>query len=49
MVEIKEEERIDMFAEAELNPRERDLFVSVANELIENGYFTYEETNLQSY
>ena len=28
----------------ELNPRERDLFVAVANELIENGYFTYEET-----
>ena len=27
----------------ELNPRERDLFVPVANELIENGYFTYEE------
>ena len=32
----------------ELNPRERDLFVSVANELIENGYFTYEETTPQS-
>lgn len=31
----------------ELNPRERDLFVSVANELMENGYFTYEETNPQ--
>lgn len=31
----------------ELNPRERDLFVSVANELIENGYFTYEETTPQ--
>lgn len=30
-----------------LNPRERDLFVSVANELIENGYFTYEETTPQ--
>jgi len=27
----------------ELNPKERDLFVPVANELIENGYFTYEE------
>lgn len=31
----------------ELNPRERDLFVPVANELIENGYFTYEEGNPQ--
>lgn len=31
----------------ELNPRERDLFVPVANELIENGYFTYEEGQLQ--
>lgn len=28
----------------ELNPKERDLFVLVANELIQNGYFTYEET-----
>lgn len=27
----------------ELNPKERDLFVPVANELIKNGYFTYEE------
>ena len=27
----------------ELNPKERDLFTPVANELIENGYFTYEE------
>lgn len=27
----------------ELNPKERDMFVSVANELIQNGYFTYEE------
>lgn len=27
----------------ELNPKERDLFVLVANELIGNGYFTYEE------
>lgn len=32
----------------ELNPRERDLFVPVANELIANGYFTYEEGALQS-
>lgn len=31
----------------ELNPRERDLFVAVANELIENGYFIYEETTPQ--
>ena len=31
----------------ELNPKERDLFVPVANELIENGYFTYEEGPLQ--
>lgn len=27
----------------ELNPKERDLFVPVANELMENDYFTYEE------
>ena len=27
----------------ELNPKERELFMPVANELIENGYFTYEE------
>ncbi len=27
----------------ELNPKERDLFVPVANELIEHGYFAYEE------
>lgn len=27
----------------ELNPKERDLFVPVANELIKNGYFTYEQ------
>lgn len=31
----------------ELNPKERDLFVSVANELIQNGYFTYEESTPQ--
>ena len=31
----------------ELNPRERDLFVVVANELINNGYFTYEESTPQ--
>lgn len=31
----------------ELNPKERDMFVPVANELIENGYFTYEEGSLQ--
>lgn len=31
----------------ELNPRERDLFVVVANELIDNGYFTFEETTPQ--
>ena len=31
----------------ELNPKERDMFVPVANELIENGYFTYEEGTLQ--
>lgn len=33
----------------DLNPRERDLFVPVANELIANGYFTYEEGTLQSF
>lgn len=32
----------------DLNARERDLFVPVANELIANGYFTYEEGTLQS-
>ena len=32
----------------ELNPKERDLFVPVANELMENGYFTYEEGTLQA-
>jgi hypothetical protein len=31
----------------ELNPKERDLFVGVFNELIENGYFTYEEGSPQ--
>ena len=31
----------------ELNPKERDMFVSVANELIQNGYFTYEESTPQ--
>lgn len=30
-----------------LNPKERDMFVHVANELIENGYFTYEEGSPQ--
>lgn len=32
----------------ELNPKERDLFVNVANELIQNGYFTFEEQKPQS-
>ena len=32
----------------DLSPRERDLFVPVANELIANDYFTYEEGALQS-
>ena len=32
----------------DLNPRERDLFVPVAQELIDNGYFTYEEGASQS-
>lgn len=31
----------------ELNPKERDLFVPVTNELIENGYFSYEEGSIQ--
>lgn len=31
----------------ELNPKERDMFVPVTNELIENGYFTYEEGSIQ--
>ena len=32
----------------ELSPKERELFVPVANELIENGYFSYEEGASQS-
>jgi len=32
----------------DLTPRERDLFVPVANELIANGYFSYEEGSQQS-
>lgn len=31
----------------ELNPKERDMFMTVANELIDNGYFTYEEGSPQ--
>lgn len=31
----------------ELNPKEREMFVPVANELIAHGYFTYEEGALQ--
>lgn len=31
----------------ELNPKERDLFTPVANELISSGYFTYEEGSPQ--
>ena len=31
----------------ELNPRERDLFVPVVKELVDHGYFTYEEGNPQ--
>lgn len=27
----------------DLNPKERDMFMTVANELIDNGYFAYEE------
>ena len=33
----------------ELTPKERDLFVPVANELIGNGYFTYEEGQFQNF
>lgn len=33
----------------ELNPRERGLFVPVANELIANGYLTYEEGTPQCF
>lgn len=32
----------------ELNPKEQDLFMPVANELIANGYFTYEDQTPQS-
>lgn len=31
----------------ELNPKERDMFMTVANELIDNGYFTYEDVSPQ--
>lgn len=31
----------------ELNPKERDMFMIVANELIDNGYFTYEDVSPQ--
>ena len=31
----------------ELNPKERDMFMTVANELIDNGYFTYEDGSPQ--
>lgn len=31
----------------DLNPKERDMFMTVANELIDNGYFTYEEGSPQ--
>ena len=33
----------------ELNPKERELFVPVANELIQNGYLTYEDGPLQCF
>ncbi len=33
----------------ELNPRERDLFFPVVNELLVNGYFTYEEGGSQCF
>lgn len=32
----------------DLTPKERDLFIPVANELIANGYFTYEQGKFQS-
>lgn len=32
----------------DLTPKERDLFIPVANELIANGYFTYEQGKIQS-
>lgn len=31
----------------DLSPKERDMFMTVANELIDNGYFTYEEGSPQ--
>ena len=31
----------------DLNPKEKELFYSVVNELIKNGYFTYEEGSPQ--
>jgi len=33
----------------ELNPKERDMFMTVANELIDNSYFTYEDGSPRSF
>lgn len=34
------------FAQQQLNPKERSLFLSVMNELLEHGYFTFEQEPL---
>ena len=35
------------FAQQNLNPKERSLFLNVMNELLEHGYFTFEQEPLQ--
>ena len=35
------------FAQQQLNPKERSLFLNVMNELLEHGYFTFEQEPLQ--
>lgn len=35
------------FAQQQLNPKERSLFLTVINELLEHGYFTFEQEPIQ--
>lgn len=35
------------FAQQQLNPKERSLYLNVMNELLENGYFTFEQEPVQ--
>ena len=35
------------FAQQQLNPKERSLFLNVMNELLEHGYFTFEQEPIQ--